>query len=389
MNHREHPVAIVVGTRPEIIKCSPVIAELSRRDLPFVIIHSGQHYTAALDAAFFGDLDLPAPTFRLQVGSLPPAIQLARIIERSTEAFLESKPRWVLVQGDTSTVLGAALAALKLSIPVAHLEAGLRSFDWEMPEEANRVLTGRLAALHLCPTELQAHRLADEGIREGVHVVGNTIVDAVSAHVKRAHARSTLHTRLDLQSPYAVLTLHRPSNVDDPAHLFELLSAIGRVAEEKGIRLFWPVHPRSATVLATLPDSARAHISIIEPLGYLDFLRLLAGARLVLTDSGGLQEEACTLRIPCITLRTTTERPETIDVGANLLCPPHELHRLAECVEQQTNASRDWTNPFGDGHAAKRVVDLLMAEDTRRTPSGHRDPLDRGDALGMLRPWPS
>jgi UDP-N-acetylglucosamine 2-epimerase (non-hydrolysing) len=374
MNHREQPVAIVVGTRPEIIKCSPVIAELSRRDIPFVIIHSGQHYTAALDAAFFDDLDLPAPTFRLQVGSLPPAIQLARIIERATEAFLESKPRWALVQGDTNTVLGAALAALKLSIPVAHLEAGLRSFDWDMPEEANRVLAGRLASLHLCPTELQAHRLAEEGIREGVHVVGNTIVDAVAAHASRARTRSTLHSRLDLQTPYAVLTLHRPSNVDDPAHLFEVLRAISRVAEERALRVFWPVHPRSAAVLAKLPESARSHISIIEPLGYLDFLRLLVDARLVLTDSGGLQEEACTLRIPCITLRTTTERPETVEVGANILCSPHELHELVRCVERMWNAPRDWKNPFGDGHAAERVVDLLMAADTRRAPSAHRAP---------------
>lgn len=372
MTHHERPIAIVVGTRPEIIKCSPVIAELTRRDIPFTIIHSGQHYTAALDAAFFDDLDLPEPAYRLQVGSLPPASQLARIIERSAEALLRAKPRWVLVQGDTNTVLGSALSALKLSIPVAHLEAGLRSFDWEMPEEANRVLTGRLASLHLCPTELQARRLAEEGIREGVHVVGNTIVDAVSLHATRARATSTLHTRVDLDTPYAVLTLHRPSNVDEPAHLAALLEAIGRLAQRRAFRVIWPMHPRNADMVRKLPVAIREHLAIIEPLGYLDFLRLLVDARLVLTDSGGLQEEACTLRIPCVTLRTTTERPETIDVGANVLCSPHELDRLASAIERMWDAPRHWENPFGDGHAARRVVDLLMASDTRTMPSAHR-----------------
>jgi UDP-N-acetylglucosamine 2-epimerase (non-hydrolysing) len=374
------PIAIVLGTRPEIIKTAPVIWALKGRKVPFVLLHTGQHYTESLDAALFEDLGLDAPDVRLEVGSLAAPLQIAAILERTAGALSSLRPSWVLVQGDTNTVLGAALAALKLAIPVAHLEAGLRSDDWDMPEEGNRVLVGRLASLHLCPTEVQRRRLASEGITEGVHVVGNTIVDAVIATAQRSLDRSRLHERIDLGGRYAVLTLHRPSNVDDRKGLEHIVAAVEHAADAHRLRVYWPAHPRTLRWVDEL-RSRSSPVRILDALGYLDFLRLLRGASVVLTDSGGLQEEACTLRVPCITLRSTTERPEAAEVGANVLCPPSAsahptsfASRLEPLVAAALTSDKSWRNPFGDGKSAERTVELLTSPHTRRAPSGHRAP---------------
>ncbi len=367
-------IAFVVGTRPELIKIAPVVEALARRNAPFAIVHTGQHYSYQLDAIFFEELGLPRPAANLEVGSALAAQQLGTVVIRAAEALDRLKPSWVLVQGDTNSVLGGALAAHKLGLPIAHLEAGLRSDDWDMPEEGNRVLAGRIAALHLCPTALQVERLRQEGIIRGVYVVGNTIVDAALANSERARLRSTVIERLGLSDrPYALVTLHRPSNVDAPERLLAVMRALLATARRHDLTLVFPTHPRTRATIARMPEGrgfSEPPFVSTDPVGYLDFLRLLAGARLTLTDSGGVQEEACTLHVPCVTLRPNTERPETVSVGANLLCDSIEPGVLEGTVDTMLMRSRDWTNPFGDGHAGERVAQLLLDPNTRRAPSG-------------------
>lgn len=367
-------IAIVLGTRPEIIKTAPVVFELARRGIPFRIIHTGQHYSPSLDRVFFDELGLPAPAVNLETGSLPPARQVARMIEGVADALEADRPRAILVQGDTNSVLAGALAAHKLGIPIAHLEAGLRSDDWTMPEEGNRIVAGRLAAVHFCPTPLQTERLAREGIEKGVYVVGNTVVDACLRFAERARTHSPILARIGLaRGAYGLLTMHRPSNVDERGRLEALVRGLAAMAQSLGARLVFPIHPRTRAAassfgLDTILDDPP--FATVEPVGYLDLIALLEGARFVATDSGGLQEEACTLRVPCITLRANTERPETVAVGANVLCDATDGIDLERALRGVMVSVRQATNPFGDGRTAERVVDVLVSPETRWLPSG-------------------
>ncbi|GAC1352685.1 MAG: UDP-N-acetylglucosamine 2-epimerase (non-hydrolyzing) [Polyangiales bacterium] len=370
-------IAFVLGTRPELIKTAPVIHELARRGAPFVIIHTGQHYTPSLDEIFFKELELPAPASLLKVGSLAPAHQVAAIIGGVADALAQHKPRVVMVQGDTNSVLGGAIAAHKLGIAVAHLEAGLRSDDWNMPEEGNRILAGRVASFHFCPTEVQAQRLLAEGITRGVHVVGNTIVDASLHFAARAQTDSRVIDRLALASRgFALLTMHRPSNVDEASRLQTLLHALAEVAVARGVRLVFPVHPRTEGRLRAFGLSALVSTDPFvrtDPLGYLDMLRLLTDAAFVLTDSGGVQEEACILHVPCVTLRSNTERPETLTVGANVLCDGIDARAIEGAVATMLARPRTWATPFGDGKTASRVADIMLDPGARLAPSGALD----------------
>lgn len=355
-------LAVILGTRPEIIKTAPVILEAIRRGVPVGIIHTGQHYTAELDEIFFQELNLPKPLAHIHVGSQAPARQIGLMMQRLEEALIELKPDMALVQGDTNSVLAGALTTHKMEIPLAHLEAGLRSDDWSMPEEANRILTDRLSQWLFCPTNIQRDRLAQEGVsHSGVHVVGNTIVDAALHYAKVAYEKSDIAERLQITNqPYALMTLHRPSNVDDPNRLRAWMEALTYTAKTKGFKLVFPIHPRTrerleAAKIAIDEDVVHA----IDPVGYLDLLRLQASAELVLTDSGGLQEEACILRVPCITLRHNTERPETLHVGANVLHAYPEIDALSAVMDTCLKKPRQWSNPFGDGRTAERVMDIL------------------------------
>ena len=353
-------IAIVLGTRPEIIKTAPIVFEAMRRGIQVGIIHTGQHYSPEMDAKFFHEMDLPAPIANAHVGSHPAARQLGLMMQRISDIFDDIHPEIVMVEGDTNSVLAGAIAAYKTGIPVAHLEAGLRSDDWEMPEESNRVLADRLSRWMFCPTDIQKERLAREGITDGVHVVGNTIVDAALHFSKIAYQKSDIAERLKVHTvPYALLTMHRPSNVDNPDRLRALVKSIGGAASRIGLKVVFPVHPRTRGFLEEykieLPDSYIA----IDSLGYLDLLRLQGSAEIVLTDSGGIQEEACILRVPTVTLRANTERPETLHVGANVLHSESDEEALFEIMKAQIAKPRDWINPFGDGKTAEYVIDIL------------------------------
>lgn len=356
-------LVVILGTRPEIIKTAPVVLEAMRRGIPVSIVHTGQHYDDALDGVFFRELGLPQPTINLQVGSMPALKQLGAMIDRLHDAFEVLKPKVVIVQGDTNSVLAGALAAHKSGIAVAHLEAGLRSDDWDMPEEANRVLAGFVADIHFCPTEVQRERLKGETITDGVHVVGNTVVDAALYYHEIAKSGDTLF-RFGITSPYALLTMHRPSNVDEPVRLESMIDMLSSFAEARAWKIVFPVHPRTkARLIASgLWDDLVVNPNFIlsEPIGYLDSLVLQSSAQMVLTDSGGLQEEANILRVPCVTLRANTERPETVEAGGNVLYSGTDATELSALVDVLLAKQRDWDCPFGDGMTAKRVIDILL-----------------------------
>jgi len=357
-------LAVILGTRPEIIKTAPVVLEAIRRGIPVSIIHTGQHYDDALDGVFFRELGLPQPSMNLGVGSMPVLKQLGAMIDRLHDAFEALKPNVVLVQGDTNSVLAGALAAHKVGIPVAHLEAGLRSDDWNMPEEANRVLAGFVADIHFCPTDVQRERLKDETVTHGVHVVGNTVVDA-ALHYREIAKTIDVKTRFSINGPYALLTMHRPSNVDEPERLRAMIDMLSRFASARSWKIVFPVHPRTKARLVANkiwePLSTNPYFILSEPIGYLDLMALQSNAQLVLTDSGGLQEEANILHVPCVTLRANTERPETIDAGGNVLYPSTDHEALSAIVDLLLQKPRDWNCPFGDGMTAKRVMDILHA----------------------------
>lgn len=355
-------LAIVLGTRPEIIKTAPIVFEAQRRGEPVAIIHTGQHYSEELDGIFFRELGLPDPHINLAVGSHPAPRQLGRMLDRLHDAFLHVKPTRVMVQGDTNTVLAGALAAFKADIPVAHLEAGMRCDDWTLPEEANRVLADRVSQWLFCPTELQSDRAIQEGIdRKKIHVVGNSVVDAVRHFAERASRAATILIKHDLTPrTYCLLTLHRASNVDDPVRLQRILDHIDASMCAHGLRVLFPVHPRTADIISR--HEVRMGLSMLctAPMGYLDLLHAQQQAALILTDSGGIQEEACTLRVPCIILRPNTERPEVLQIGAATMHEGLDAEGLHAAVTERLGCARLWENPFGDGRTAERVMDILM-----------------------------
>jgi UDP-N-acetylglucosamine 2-epimerase (non-hydrolysing) len=353
-------VAVVLGTRPEIIKFAPVIHECERRGVPVTIIHTGQHYSADLDEVFFEGLGLRAPDYNLGVGSGSHGEQTGAMLAGVERVLTETRPAVVLVQGDTNSTLAGALAAAKLSIPVGHVEAGLRSYDRAMPEEVNRVVVDHLATYLFPPTAETAALLAAEGIdRDAIVVTGNTVVDALHASADRAADESAVLADLGLEAgEFVLLTAHRAENVDDPDRFRALLSAVALAVAETGYEVIYPIHPRAAARIEAFGIEVPAGVRLVDPLPFLDFVRLESTAALVFTDSGGVQEEACVLGTPCVTLRYTTERPETVHVGANVLAglDPDDV---VEAARRMLGKTPSWTSPFGDGTAASRVLDAL------------------------------
>jgi UDP-N-acetylglucosamine 2-epimerase (non-hydrolysing) len=361
-------IAIVLGTRPEIIKMSPVIRACEAQDEDYFILHTGQHYSYEMDRVFFEELELPAPAYNLDVGSGSHAVQTGAILAGVERVLLEKKPDIVLVQGDTNTVLAGALAASKSyvrkwgrQVRIGHVEAGLRSFDRTMPEEINRVLTDHISDYLFAPTETARRHLQNEGIAdEKIFVTGNTIVDAVNQNLSLAAKKIDTIRKLGLtKNGYFLVTLHRQENVDDKARLSGIIRGLKSVREESGMEIIFPIHPRTAKMVGVFGLDLTG-IRTIPPLGFLEFLQLESGARLALTDSGGVQEETCILSVPCVTIRDSTERPETVDAGANSVAG-FKKRGIMDAADTMMRRERSWKNPFGDGHAGERILAILRA----------------------------
>jgi UDP-N-acetylglucosamine 2-epimerase (non-hydrolysing) len=358
----------VVGARPNFMKVAPIVEAMKRRATEFapLIVHTGQHYDAQMSDAFFHDLGLPKPDVYLGVGSGSHAAQTAAVMQSFEPVVLEEKPDWVLVVGDVNSTLACALVCSKLGIKVAHVEAGLRSRDRTMPEEINRILTDQLADLLLTPSQDGDANLRAEGIPDSrIRFVGNVMIDSLFNQLKRAEA-STVRDDLGIANKdYAALTLHRPSNVDDAATFARILDALEQISRR--LPIIFPVHPRTRARIVEFGFNKRIeraqNLRLIEPLGYIDFLRLYSGARLVLTDSGGIQEETTALSIPCLTLRENTERPITVEMGSNRIVgtDTDKITRAAfnALDAPRTNQTPPRIPPLWDGHTADRILDAI------------------------------
>jgi len=361
----------VAGARPNFMKVAPVLRALDARGVGNVLVHTGQHYDRTMSDAFFDDLGLPVPDVHLEVGSGTHAQQTARIMERIEPVLENERPDLTVVVGDVNSTIAAALVCAKLGLPVAHVEAGLRSFDRSMPEEINRILTDQLSDL-LFTTSPEAERnLVHEGIdKEKIHFVGNPMIDSLDRHLPKARA-STVLERLGLTADaFALVTLHRPSNVDEPETLRGILEALRDVASE--VPVLFPAHPRTVKMMRAHDLDALVDvdggigkpgaIAVVEPVGYVDFLRLMADARGVLTDSGGIQEETTILGTPCITIRWNTERPITVEMGTNRLVgtDPAAIRSAAlEVLRAQRPAPK--RPPLWDGKAGERIAEMIVS----------------------------
>jgi UDP-N-acetylglucosamine 2-epimerase (non-hydrolysing) len=354
----------VVGTRPNFMKVAPVVAALARRPGQFehVLVHTGQHYDAAMSDIFFSELGVGEPDYRLDVGAGSHAQTTARVMERLEPLLMDVRPDVVLVPGDVNSTMAAALVAVKLDLSVAHLEAGLRSFDRTMPEEINRVVTDSVSDLLFTHSpEARGHLCSEGRPEETIHYVGNTMIDTLVAMRPRID-QSNITDRIGLQrGEYLVVTLHRPALVDGPL-LATTMKALGAVAET--LPVVFPVHPRTRARIVTgeLQPGKDSALHLLDPLGYLDFLSLVAAARGVLTDSGGIQEETTFLGIPCLTLRDNTERPVTVEMGTNMLLglAPERIYDVPELLQQASGHSAR-VPPLWDGHAAERIADILAS----------------------------
>ena len=376
MSDTRTKVMHVVGARPNFMKVAPVMRAMNKYgdQISQVLVHTGQHYDYQMSALFFEELQIPDADYNLGIGSAPHGEQTGRMLIESERVLLEEKPAWVFVYGDTNSALAATLAAAKLHIPVAHVEAGLRSFDRAMPEEINRIVTDHIADLLLTPSQDGDDNLAREGVSpEKVRFVGNVMIDSlVEALEHRQRSTGALAELSGCQAgdPFVLVTLHRPSNVDDPSTLQDILTALLEVS--KRVPVIFPVHPRTQQRMRALgPSMWPGGLRLLDPLGYVAFLGLMQQARVVVTDSGGIQEETTYLGIPCLTVRANTERPVTITHGTNRLVAS-EGDALVAGIEAALQRSSSLTAseppPLWDGHAGQRIVETLL-ELTRPTTS--------------------
>lgn len=346
-------ILTVVGARPQFVKAAAVSRILRERHSE-ALVHTGQHYDERMSEVFFRELGIPEPDYNLEVGSAGHSVQTGEMLIRMEPIFLQEKPDWVLVYGDTNSTLAGALVASKLHIPIAHVEAGLRSFNREMPEEINRVLTDHISDLLFCPAQKAVDNLNLEGVTSGVHIVGDVMYDAVLRHSKAAEKKSTILESLGLGSKkYLLATVHRASNVDDTNTLLNILETFALLGET----VVFPVHPRTRKAIQTAGFSPGKNVELIDPVGYLDMLWLEKNARMILTDSGGVQKEAYWFATPCVTLREETEWVETVESGWNVVVGTQRERILNAVRTVSPPAARP--NLFGDGSASQNIVRLL------------------------------
>jgi UDP-N-acetylglucosamine 2-epimerase (non-hydrolysing) len=360
-------LVLVAGARPNFMKLAPLMNAL-RGDPSFhpVLVHTGQHYDEQMSGQFFRELDLPAPDYNLEVGSGSHAQQTAEIMKRFEPVFQQEKPDAVVVVGDVNSTMACALVAKKLQGTVIHIEAGLRSFDRSMPEEINRMVTDAISDLLLVSEQSGRRNLLAEGIpEEKIHFVGNLMIDSLRRHLQQAQRSSILTTLGIGQQPYAVLTMHRPANVDDPRQFAHLAAALGTIAET--LPVYFPVHPRTRERLQNSAIALNGHIHLIEPLGYLDFLCLISKSAVILTDSGGVQEESTVLGVPCLTLRDNTERPATVEEGTNIIAGTSQSSILMAWERMQEQPKSGRIPKYWDGQAAARCLDVLRSHFLRHS----------------------
>jgi UDP-N-acetylglucosamine 2-epimerase (non-hydrolysing) len=356
-------IVAVVGARPNFVKIAPLLAELRLYpEAEVTLVHTGQHYDLQMSEAFFANLDIPAPDVNLEARGDTAVAQTAEIMRRLEPVLVERRPDWVVVVGDVTSTVAAALTAVRLAFPIAHVEAGLRSGDRSMPEEINRIITDAVSDVLFTTEPAGNDNLAREGVdARRVHFVGNVMIDTLFRYRERARESSILGDLGLAPRCYAALTLHRPSNVDTPDALGRMMSAIGRVQAE--IPVVFPVHPRTRARLEALPGGlgAAAGLRLVAPLPYLDFVQLMANARCVLTDSGGIQEETTALGVPCLTLRENTERPITVTRGTNRIVGGAPAAIFAAWRDVAEGRWRPGELPeLWDGKAAERIVRILL-----------------------------
>ena len=340
-------ICIILGTRPEIIKLSPIIRYCEKENLDYFIIHTNQHYSENMDLIFFKELQLSTPKYNLNIGSSTQGDQTGRMLIEIEKVLINEKPTIVLVQGDTNSVLAGSLAACKLGIRIGHIEAGLRSYDRSMPEEMNRILTDHVSTFLFCPAKTQKGILISEGIsKERVFITGNTIVDIV-LESKQLLNKQILEKNTLKEKEYILLTMHRPSNVDNKEILSKQLDNISKLGENQDLSVIFPIHPRTLKTINFFNLAIPYNIKMIESLGFIDLLSLEYYAKIVVTDSGGIQEEACILGVPSLILRENTERPECVEVGSSKLVGP-DFNLLKEGYDYFDKISRKWSNPFGE-----------------------------------------
>jgi len=347
-------IVSIVGARPQFIKCSPVSKEL-RKDHQEILVHTGQHYDYEMSKLFFEEMGIPKPDYNLDVGSGPQGKQTGEMLIKIEKVLLEEKPDFVLVYGDTNSTLAGALAATKLHIKVGHVEAGLRSFDTSMPEEINRILTDHASDILFVPTKTAVENLKKEGISDRVHLTGDVMYDALLHNIKIAEKSNILETLHVTSKDYFLVTIHRQSNTDDAENLSNILNALSQVEG----KVLFPVHPRTQKFIKTygLEEKIKDNVSLVKPVGYIDFLWLEKNAKKILTDSGGIQKEAYLLKIPCITLRENTEWIETVEDKWNVLVGA-DKEKIVDAAKSFTPPQKQ-SNHFGDGKASKKIKNVL------------------------------
>ena len=346
-------IVSIVGARPQFIKAAPLSREI-RKKYEEILIHTGQHYDYEMSKIFFDELGIPEPDYNLGVGSGTHGYQTGEMLRKIEEVLIKENPDIALVYGDTNSTLGGALASTKLHIKLGHIEAGLRSYDKNMPEEINRVLTDHISDLLFCPTKVSVENLKKEGIKNGVYLVGDVMYDSLIYNIKIAEKKSEILEKLGInKKEYLLLTIHRAENTDDTENLIKILKALSKIYE----KVIFPVHPRTKNIIEKNKIKIGENIVLIDPLSYLDFIKLEKYAKKILTDSGGIQKEAYILKVPCITLRDRTEWIETIEDGWNVLVS-RDKNKIIDAIKN-FNPKEKQRNVYGNGKAARKIAEVI------------------------------